>query len=103
VVTISDPLLHNISEEVPAQIARWDHLTNVGIEDIRITFPDSPSFGHHMERGYNGIYMTSVFDGWIRDVNFHNADTGVLSYNSANLTIANIETTSLILSALMRR
>lgn len=93
VVTISDPLLHNISEEVPAQIARWDHLTNVGIEDIRITFPDSPSFGHHMERGYNGIYMTSVFDGWIRDVNFHNADTGVLSYNSANLTIANIETT----------
>ena len=92
-VTLSDPLLHTISANIPAQFAKWDHITNVGIEDIRITFPDSPSFGHHMERGYNGIYITSVFDGWIRDVNFHNADTGVLSYNSANLTIANIETT----------
>lgn len=92
-VTLSDPLLHTISADIPAQFAKWDHITNVGIEDIRITFPDSPSFGHHMERGYNGIYMTSVFDGWIRDVNFHNADTGVLSYNSANLTISDIETT----------
>lgn len=93
IVKISDPLLHTISADIPAQFAKWDHMTNVGIEDIRITFPDSPSFGHHMERGYNGIYITSVFDGWIRDVNFHNADTGVLSYNSANLTISDIETT----------
>lgn len=93
IVTLSDPLLHTISADIPAQFAIWDHLTHVGIEDVRITFPDSPSFGHHMERGYNGIYMTSVFDGWIRDVNFHNADTGVLTYNSANLTISNIETT----------
>lgn len=92
-VTISDPLLHNISTTIPAQFARWDHVTNVGIEDLRITFPDAPAFGHHLERGYNGIYFTSVFDGWIRDVTIHNADSGVLSYNSANLTIANIETT----------
>lgn len=90
---ISDPLLHNISDQVPAQIAEWSHITNVGIEDLSITFPDSPSFGHHLERGYNGIYMTSVFDGWVRDVNFHNADSGILSYNSANLTIKNIKTT----------
>lgn len=92
-ITISDPLLHNISEDVPAQFAKWEHLENVGIEDLRITFPNAPSFGHHMERGYNGIYMTSVFDGWIRDVNFHNADVGVLSYNSANVTVSNVETT----------
>jgi len=92
-VTISDPLLHTISSNIPAQIARWDHLTNVGIEDMRITFPDAPAFGHHLERGYNGIYLTSVFDGWIRDITFHNADSGILTYNSANVTISNIETT----------
>ena len=92
-VTISDPLLHNISAALPAQFAQWDHITNVGIEDLFISFPDTPAFGHHLERGYNGIYMTSVFDGWIRDVKIHNADSGVLTYNSANLTIANIETT----------
>lgn len=92
-ITISDPLLHNISSAVPAQLAQWQHLENVGIEDLRITFPESPSFGHHMERGYNGIYMTSVFDGWVRNVNFHNSDASILTYNSANLTISEIETT----------
>lgn len=92
-VTISDPLLHDISSEIPAQFATWDHMENVGIEDIHMSFPDSPAFGHHLERGYNAIYLTSVFNGWIRDVSVHNGDTGVLSYNSANITIANIETT----------
>ena len=92
-VKISDPLLHNITDDVPAQFATWEHLENVGIEDLSLTFPDSPAFGHHMERGYNGIYLTSVFDGWVRDVNFHNADAGILSYNSANVTMSDIETT----------
>lgn len=92
-VSISDPLLHNISTNVTAQFAKWDHLEQVGIEDLRITFPDTPYFGHHLERGYTGIYLTSVFDGWIRDVTFENSDSGVLTYNSANVTISNIETT----------
>ncbi|NNC38909.1 MAG: right-handed parallel beta-helix repeat-containing protein [Hyphomonadaceae bacterium] len=92
-VTISDPLLHNISEDLPAQFSSWDHITNVGIEDLHLSFPNSPYFGHHMERGYNGIYLTSVFNGWVRDVSVHNGDTGILTYNSANVTISNIETT----------
>ncbi len=92
-VTISDPLLHNISTDIPAQFAKWDHILNVGIEDIHVSFPESPYFGHHLERGYNGVYFTSVFDGWIRDVTFKNADTGILTYNSGNLTIKNIKTT----------
>ena len=89
-VQIGDPLLHNISEDVPAQFSKWAHLENVGLEDFSISFPDSPYFGHHLERGYNGIYVTSVIDGWVRDVRFRNADSGVLTYNSANLTIENI-------------
>ncbi len=92
-VTISDPLLHNISATLPAQFAVWDHIETVGIEDLRISFPDSPSFGHHLERGYNAIYLTSVFNGWVRDVSIHNGDTGILSYNSANVTLSNIQTT----------
>ncbi len=89
-VQIGDPLLHNISEAVPAQFSEWAHLEQVGLEDFSITFPDSPYFGHHLERGYNGIYVTSVIDGWIRDVRFRNADSGILTYNSANLTIENV-------------
>ncbi|MEO1321538.1 MAG: right-handed parallel beta-helix repeat-containing protein [Pseudomonadota bacterium] len=89
-VEIGDPLLHNINNEVPAQFSQWDHLEQVGLEDFSISFPDSPYFGHHLERGYNGIYVTSVIDGWVRDVRFRNADSGILTYNSANLTIENI-------------
>lgn len=89
-VEIGDPLLHNISDAVPAQFSDWQHLEQVGLEDFSISFPDSPYFGHHLERGYNGIYVTSVIDGWVRDVRFRNADSGILTYNSANLTIENI-------------
>ncbi|MEO1019458.1 MAG: NosD domain-containing protein [Pseudomonadota bacterium] len=89
-VQIGDPLLHNINSEVPAQFSEWEHLEQVGLEDFSISFPESPYFGHHLERGYNGIYVTSTIDGWVRDVRFRNADSGVLTYNSANLTIENI-------------
>lgn len=92
-VEIGDPLLHSISVAVPAQISQWDHLEQVGLEDFSISFPDSPYFGHHLERGYNGIYVTSTIDGWVRDIQFKNADSGILSYNSANLTIENIRST----------
>ncbi len=91
-VTVSDPLLHDISEELPATVASWDHLSNIGIEDLHLEFPEAPWFGHHMERGYNGIYFTSVFDSWVRNVRISNADSGLLTYNSANVTLRDIIT-----------
>lgn len=87
---LADPLLHDVNDGIPAQLAAWDGLQQVGVEDIRIEFPDSPFFGHHMERGYNGIYFTSAFDSWARNVRITNADSGILSYNSANLTYKDI-------------
>lgn len=89
-VQLADPLLHDANDTIPAQVAAWDGLQNVGVEDLRIEFPDSPFFGHHMERGYNGIYFTSAFDSWARNIRISNADSGILSYNSANLTYKNI-------------
>lgn len=91
-VTLADELLHDINETVPAQIASWQGLVNIGIEDMHISFPDSPSFGHHLEQGYNGIYFTSAFDSWVRNLKVSNADSALLSYNSANLTFDNIVT-----------
>ena len=92
-VTIGDPLLHDINAEVPAQFSQWEHMVEVGIEDFKISFPDAPSFGHHLEQGYNGIYLTSVFDSWIRSIAIENADSGILTYNSASFTIETIRTT----------
>lgn len=91
-LVLADPLLHDVNASIPAQVAHWDGLQHVGIEDLHIEFPVSPFFGHHMERGYNGIYFTSAFDSWARNIRITNADSGILSYNSANLTYRDILT-----------
>lgn len=91
-VELGDPLLHAVSSQIPSQLSAWPHLETVGIEDIHFSFPNAPSYGHHLEQGFNAVYFTSVIDGWMRDVRFTNADSGVLSYNSANLTFQSIRT-----------
>jgi hypothetical protein len=91
-ITLGDPLLHAVRSDQPASLAAWTHLHDVGIQDMRLTFPDSPWFGHHLEAGYNGIYFTGVFDGWIRNVVIHNADSAILTDNAASLTIADVVT-----------
>lgn len=92
-VTIADPLMIDISAEVPASFARWDHLENVGLQDFAIEFPDNPDFGHHLEAGYNGVYFTAVHNGWIRNLRIDEADSGILTDDLANVTIANVMTT----------
>ncbi|WP_100260659.1 glycosyl hydrolase family 28-related protein [Qipengyuania seohaensis] len=91
-VTISDPLLHPIGDELPAYFASWEHLSDVGIQDLALAFPENPFFGHHNEAGYNGIYFTGVHDGWIRNVTVTNSDSGILTDDLANVTIANVRT-----------
>lgn len=91
-VILADPLLHDVNETIPAQIAAWDGLEEVGIQDLHLEFPNAPWFGHHMEQGYNGIYFTSAYDSWARNIRITNADSGILSYNSANLTYKEITT-----------
>jgi hypothetical protein len=91
-IILADVLLHNTDDSLPAQVALWDGLEQVGIEDLHLDFPHSPSFGHHLEEGYNGIYFTSAFDSWARNLKVTNADSALLTYNSANLTLENIVT-----------
>jgi hypothetical protein len=91
-IVLADPLLHDGGDAVPAQVAAWEGLQRVGIEELHLEFPMSPWFGHHMELGYNGIYFTSAFDSWVRNVRITNADSGILSYNGANLTFRDITT-----------
>ena len=91
-IVLSDPLLHDAGDSIPAQIASWDGLQRIGVEELHLEFPASPYFGHHMERGYNGIYFTSSFDSWARNIRITNADSGILTYNSANLTYRDITT-----------
>jgi hypothetical protein len=92
VARIADPLLHDISPAIPAKLARWDGLTNVGIRDLALVFPEGQSFGHHLEQGYNGIHLNDVFNGWIVGLRISNAESGILTDNSASVTIRDIVT-----------
>jgi len=91
-ITIKTPLLLEIKPNYQAQLVEWKHLSEVGIEHIRFTFPDAPRVAHHVEQGYNAIFLTRIFNSWVRDVVIHNADSGVLTEEIANVTIEDIVT-----------
>lgn len=92
-VTLKSPITIDIEKEYKAQLVSWQHLKEVGIEHFKITFPKSPRVAHHVEPGFNGIYLTRVFNSWVKDIVIENADSGILTEEIANVTIKNISTT----------
>lgn len=91
-ITIKTPLTVAIAPGYEARMVKWKHLEQVGIEHLRMTFPDASFIAHHVERGFNGIFLTRLFNSWVRDVVIHNADSGILTEEIANVTISDIQT-----------
>jgi len=92
-ITIKTPLTVSINSDYNARLVKWNHLEEVGIEHLSISFPDASYIAHHVERGFNGIYLTRLYNSWIKDVVIHNADSGILTEEIANVTIKDITTT----------
>ena len=91
-VTIKTPLLIDVKPNYQALLIEWKHLSEVGIEHLRISFPDAARVAHHVEQGYNGIFLTRVFNSWVQDVSINNAESGILTEEIANVTIKDIVT-----------
>lgn len=91
-VTIKTPLLIDIKPNYQALLVEWNHLSEVGIEHLRMSFPDAPRVAHHLEPGFNGIFLTRIFNSWVTDVTINNADSGILTEEIANVTIKDIVT-----------
>jgi len=91
-VSIKDPLLHDVKPEWYCCFAEWEHIEEVGIENIAFEFPLYPDMPHHCEEGNNAVYLTSLMNGWVRNVRFLNADSGVLTDDISNVTIENVRT-----------
>jgi hypothetical protein len=90
-VEIKEPLLHDLREKWRATLHTSHFLEEVGIENLRITFPEDVEYGgHHQEAGYNGIYLTDLKHSWVRDVTVENADSGLLSAHAKNITVKEI-------------
>jgi len=91
-VTIKTPLLIDIKPNYQALLIEWNHFSEVGIEHLRISFPDAARVAHHIEQGYNGIFLTRVFNSWVQDITINNAESGILTEEIANVTIKDIVT-----------
>ncbi|MGB5942941.1 MAG: glycosyl hydrolase family 28-related protein [Leeuwenhoekiella sp.] len=91
-VTVKAPLLHDVKTEWSCSFVEWEHIEEVGIENFAFEFPMSNDFPHHLEDGYNAIYLTSLFNGWVNNVIVKNADSGILTDDISNVTIKNIRT-----------
>lgn len=92
-VTIKSPLLHDINTKWDVNVRRWQHIEQVGFEHFSIRFDKHPYVAHHVESGYNGIYLTRTFNSWVKDITIENSDSAVLTESIANVTIADVTTT----------
>lgn len=91
-LTIKSPLLHDVDTRWNVDLTAWRHLEEVGFEHFRMTFPPHPQVAHHVEPGFNGIYLTGLFNGWVRDVVIENADSAILTEGISNVTIERVTT-----------
>jgi hypothetical protein len=70
-------------------------LTEVGIQDLTIQAKGVAKLPHLNEAGWNGIQFSGVINGWIRNVNFIDTDSGILlSDKTSFCSIVNINTSA---------
>ena len=78
VLTLAQPLRTDVRAAWNPQVVRAQLLKKVGVERLRIEFPDVPPKEHLEEDGYNGVYFSDgVIDSWVREVTFVNADNPI--------------------------
>ncbi|HEX3852471.1 MAG TPA: glycosyl hydrolase family 28-related protein, partial [Polyangiaceae bacterium] len=90
-VTLVQPLLHDIHPDWMVDLVLPEFMEEVGIEHLALEFASEPYAGHHLERGFNGIYLTGLAHSFIRDVRVGNADSAILSDDCANLSFSEVE------------
>ncbi len=54
-------------------------VSECGVEELSIEFPNTPYKGHFTEVGYNGIAINGASDCWVRSVRIVNSDSGIFA------------------------
>ena len=89
-IQIAQPLRIDIRPEWKVTMSRAPHLKEVGIEGVTFEFPPSPWLGHLKQRGYNGISLGNVINGWVRDIHLINSDSGIFVNSGRYVTVSDI-------------
>jgi hypothetical protein len=92
-VIIKEKLMHDLRPEWFPNITEWNYISDVGIEHIRFEFPFEEYYAHHLEAGYNAIYMTNTAHSWVKDISIHNGDSGFISDICSNVTVEEVVVT----------
>jgi hypothetical protein len=83
-ISIDRPLRFDTRKAWKPEVLSFEPtVTESGIEDLALEFPDVPYPGHFKELGFNGIELRTVANCWVRNVHMQNADMGVLFINNA--------------------
>jgi hypothetical protein len=96
-VTFKEFLLHDVRPEWRGAVYPVNVLGEVGIEHLRIEFPNRTEYGgHYREEGYNAITLGGLRHGWVRDVVIDNADTAIRVGLCSNVTLTDCRFTDRI-------
>ena len=91
-ITLQQPLRYPLRAEWNPRL--WFHtpsVKEVGIENLRIEFPDIPLTEHHPPNAYNGINFINSINSWIKNVAIKNYDNGIATSNSKHITITDVD------------
>lgn len=77
-ITLREPLKINMKAKWEMAVQQANRrLFNVGIENIKIDFPETEKNPHLEEPGYNGINFKACANFWARNINISNSDNGI--------------------------
>jgi hypothetical protein len=77
-VTLERPLRLDIRKDWKPVLASYSNsVSEVGIEELTISFPVKPYKGHFSERGMNGITFKGAWNCWVKNVEILNCDSGI--------------------------
>jgi hypothetical protein len=85
-----EPLLHDVRPEWTPDLAPIRPLEEIGLEEFRIEFPETLYAGHHLESGWNGIYLSGLQHSWVRNVTVVNSDSAIICNRAKNVTLEKI-------------
>lgn len=79
-VQLRQPLRTDVRAAWSPELWTLPAVSEVGVEHLRVEFPDVPYAGHLKEPGYNALFLSDgVVDAWVRDVTVVNADDAFLT------------------------
>lgn len=96
-ITLAQPLAYPIKANLGWNVAKYDCIEEVGIEDIAFVGNWKTPFVHHRswmdDSGFTLVNMRRIVNSWMQNCRFTNVSVGAVINNGANVSISNCKIT----------